>query len=160
MELRVIRIEKPDDVNVIVGQSHFIKTVEDLHEALAMVGGGLRFGVAFCEASGPRLIRHSGNDEQMVDLAIRNAQNVGAGHVFVITLTEGYPVSVLNAVKQVPEVCSVFCATANPVSLIVAEDEGARGVLGVIDGGSPSGVESPKDVVARKELLRVIGYKL
>ncbi|MGH9020508.1 MAG: adenosine-specific kinase [Acidimicrobiales bacterium] len=160
MEIHLIRIDKADDVNVIAGQSHFIKTVEDLHEVLAMAGGGLRFGVAFCEASGPRLIRRSGNDPDLVDMATRAAQSVAAGHLFVIMLRDGFPVSVLNAVKQVPEVCTVFCATANPVSLIVVEDDGARGVAGVIDGESPLGVESAQDEVDRRALLRAIGYKL
>lgn len=159
MELKAVAIEKPEDVNVIVGQSHFIKTVEDLHEALAMAPG-LRFGLAFCESSGPRLVRRSGNDEELIELAVRNALNVAAGHVFFIMLRDGFPVSVLNAIKQVPEVCTVFCATANPATLIVAEHDGARGVLGVLDGGAPLGVEGPADVAARRELLRVIGYKL
>ena len=160
MELHAVNIDKPDDVNVIIGQSHFIKTVEDLYETLAMAGGTPRFGVAFCEASGPRLIRTSGNDAELVELATSNAERLGAGHVFVIMLRDVFPVNVLNAIKQVPEVCSVFCATANEVSLIVADLDGGRGVLGVIVGAAPLGVETPSDVTARMGLLRTIGYKL
>ncbi len=160
MQLFTIAIEKPEDLNVILGQAHFIKTVEDLHEALAGASPQLRFGIAFCESSGPRLVRHSGNAQDLVDLATRAALALGAGHTFVVFLREGYPVNVLNAVKAVPEVCRVFCATANPVEVIVAETEHGRGVLGVVDGGTPAGVEGDEDVRARKELLRRIGYKL
>jgi adenosine/AMP kinase len=160
VELIIVPIDKPDDMNVIVGQSHFIKTVEDLHEALAGTSPHLRFGIAFCEASGPRLVRCSGNDDRLVELAKANALAIGAGHCFVMFLEDGYPVNVLNAVKQVPEVCAVFCATANPVQLIVAESDLGRGIAGVIDGGSPAGVESAADVADRKALLRAIGYKL
>jgi adenosine/AMP kinase len=160
MELTAVRIEKPDDVNVIVGQSHFIKTVEDLHEALAQSSPALRFGIAFCESSGPRLVRRSGNDPDLVDLATRNAAAVGAGHHFVIALRGGFPVSVLNAVKLVPEVCAIFCATANPVEVLVAVTEGGRGIVGVVDGGAPLGVETDADVADRKALLRRFGYKL
>ncbi len=160
VELKLVPIEKPDDLNVIVGQAHFIKTVEDLHEALAGSSPHLRFGIAFCESSGPRLVRTSGNDPELVDLAARNALAVGAGHCFVVFLREGYPVNVLNQVKQVPEVCRIFCATANPLEIVVAETERGRAVLGVVDGGSPLGVETEDDVRARKQLLRQIGYKL
>ena len=159
MEITTVAFDKPDDLNVIVGQSHFIKTVEDLHEACFNVPG-LRFGIAFNEASGPRLIRRSGNDPALVDVAVRNAQAIGAGHVFVIALDGGFPVNVLNAVKAVPEVCRIFCASANPVEVVVGETEGGRGVLGVIDGAPPLGVESERDEAERKELLRAIGYKL
>jgi len=160
MELHAVPLEKPEDLNVIVGQSHFIKTVEDVHEALAGSSPHLRFGVAFCEASGPCLIRRSGNDEELVGLAVQSAEAIGAGHVFVVFLRDGYPVNVLNALKQVPEVCSIFCATANPVEIVVAETELGRGVVGVVDGSSPAGVESESDVADRKGLLRMIGYKL
>ncbi len=160
MELESVAIHNPDDLNVIVGQAHFIKTVEDLHEALAGASPHLQFGIAFCESSGPRLVRHSGNAADLVDLATRAALAIGAGHTFVVFLREGYPVNVLNAVKAVPEVCRVFCATANPVEVIVAETAHGRGVLGVVDGGTPAGVEQDEDVRARKELLRRIGYKL
>ena len=160
MELLTVRIEKPDDLNLILGQSHFVKTVEDLHEALAGSSPHLRFGIAFCESSGPRLVRRSGNDPELVELATRNALAIGAGHSFIVFLREGYPVNVLNQVKQVPEVCRVYCATANPVEVIVAETPQGRGILGVVDGGSPLGVETEDDVAARRDLLRKIGYKL
>jgi adenosine/AMP kinase len=160
MDLHVVAVDKPADMNVIVGQSHFIKTVEDLHEALAGTSPHLRFGVAFCEASGPRLVRRSGNDEALVDLAVRAATAIAAGHVFVVFLAEGYPVNVLNQIKQVPEVCRVFCATANPLQVLVAETDAGRGVVGVIDGEPPLGVETDDDVNDRKQLLRTIGYKL
>ncbi len=160
MQLSTVPIEKPEDVNLILGQAHFIKTVEDLHEALAGASPQLRFGVAFCESSGPRLVRRSGNDPALVELATRAALAVGAGHSFVVFLREGYPVNVLNQVKSVPEVCRVYCATANPVQVVVAETEQGRGILGVVDGGTPLGVEREEDVRDRKELLRRIGYKL
>lgn len=155
-----MRIDKPDDLNVVIGQSHFIKTVEDLHEALVGVGPHLRFGLAFCEASGPRLVRHSGNDDSLVELATKNAAALGAGHSFIVFLREGYPVNVLNAIQQVPEVCGIFCATANPVEVLIAETELGRGIVGVIDGSAPLGVETADDQAARKQLLRQIGYKL
>jgi len=160
MELTAVPIERPDDLNVIVGQAHFIKTVEDLHEALAGASPHLRFGIAFCEASGPRLIRRSGNDEDLVALAVRNAEAVGAGHSFIVFLRDGFPVNVLNALKLVPEVCTIFCATANPVEIIVIETELGRGVIGVVDGLVPTGVETPIDETDRKALLRQMGYKL
>jgi adenosine/AMP kinase len=160
MELTAVRIEKPDDVNLILGQSHFIKTVEDLHEALAGSSPHLRFGVAFCESSGPRLVRRTGNDDALVELATRIATSIGAGHSFVVVLREGYPVNVLNAVKAVPEVCRIYCATANPLEVIVAGTEQGRGILGVIDGHAPLGVEGEEDVRSRKQLLRTFGYKL
>jgi adenosine/AMP kinase len=159
VEVTTVRFDKPDDLNVIVGQSHFIKTVEDLHEACVNVPG-LRFGIAFNEASGPRLVRRSGNERGLIDVAVRNAQTIGAGHVFVIALDGGFPVNVLNAIKAVPEVCRIFCATANPLEIVVAQTEGGRGVLGVIDGAPPLGVESDDDEAERKELLRRFGYKL
>ncbi|MFI5034736.1 MAG: adenosine-specific kinase [Acidimicrobiales bacterium] len=160
MELSSVPIEMPEGLNVIVGQSHFIKTVEDIHEALAGASPHLRFGLAFCEASGPRLVRRSGNAEDLVELAARNAEAIGAGHVFVVFLRDGYPVNVLNALKQVPEVCTVYCATANPLEVLVAQTDQGRGIIGVIDGASPAGVETPGDELDRKQLLRQIGYKL
>lgn len=161
MQLTTVKIDKPDNVNFILGQSHFIKTVEDIHEAMVTAVPGIRFGLAFCEASGARLIRFSGTDEAMIALATRNAQDIAAGHTFIVFLAEGfYPINVLNAVKAVPEVCRIYCATANPTEVIVAESEQGRGVLGVIDGYSPKGVEAAEDVAWRKDLLRRIGYKL
>ncbi|HEX6331382.1 MAG TPA: adenosine-specific kinase [Actinomycetota bacterium] len=159
MDVTTVRFEKPEDVNVVVGQAHFIKTVEDLHEACVHVPG-LRFGIAFNEASGPCLVRRTGNDPELTDLAVRNAEAIGAGHVFVIALREGFPISVLNAVKAVPEVCRVFCATANPLEVVVGQTEMGRGVLGIVDGSSPLGVETDADEAERKELLRRFGYKL
>ncbi|MBK9696429.1 MAG: adenosine-specific kinase [Propionibacteriaceae bacterium] len=156
----VVPIEKPDDVNVVIGQAHFIKTVDDLHEALAGVSPSLRFGVAFCEASGPRLVRRSGNDPELVDLATRNASALAAGHCFVIFLRDGFPLNVLNPVKAVAEVCAIFCATANPVDVLVAVTARGRGIVGVVDGEPPLGVETDADVVERRSLLRAIGYKL
>lgn len=159
MELSLVEIEKPEDLNLVLGQAHFIKTVDDLHETLAGSSPHLRFGVAFCESSGPRLVRRSGNDPELVDLAVRNLQAIGVGHAFLIFLREGFPVNVLNQLKQVPEVCRIFCATANPVEVIVAETERGRGVLGVVDGGTPLGVETDEDVAERRALLRRLGYK-
>jgi len=156
----VVAVEKPDDVNVIVGQAHFIKTVEDLHEALVGVSPHLRFGIAFCEASGPCLVRRSGNDAELTELATRNALAIGAGHSFVVLLREGFPVNVLNPLKSVPEVCTVLCATANPVEILVAVTSRGRGIAGVIDGSPPAGVEQDSDVADRRALLRAIGYKL
>lgn len=153
-------VDKPDDLNVVIGQAHFIKTADDLHEAMVGVSPSLRFGLAFCEASGPRLVRRSGNDPELVELAVRNALAIGAGHVFVIFLRDGFPVNVLNPIKGVPEVCSIYCATANPVDVLVAVTLLGRGIVGVVDGQSPLGVESDDDVVARRDLLRAIGYKL
>lgn len=156
----VVPIDKPDDVNVVIGQAHFIKTVDDLHEALVGVSPSLRFGVAFCEASGQRLIRRSGNDPELVDLATRNASAIAAGHTFVILLRNGFPLNVLNPVKAVPEVCTIFCATANPVDILVAVTARGRGIVGVVDGQPPIGVETHADVSDRRALLRAIGYKL
>ena len=160
VSFEVVSLEKPEDVNVIVGQAHFIKTVEDLHEALAGVSASLRFGVAFCEASGARLVRRSGNDAELTGLAVRNAEAIAAGHSFVIMLRDGFPVNVMNQVKAVPEVCTVFCATANPVAILVAAAGDGRGIAGVIDGLPPAGVETDTDVAARHRLLREFGYKL
>jgi uncharacterized protein len=160
VSFEMVSLEKPEDVNVIVGQAHFIKTVEDLHEALAGVSASLRFGVAFCEASGARLVRRSGNDAELTSLAVRNAEAIAAGHSFVIMLRDGFPVNVMNQVKAVPEVCTVFCATANPVAILVAAAGDGRGIAGVIDGLPPVGVETDTDVAARHRLLREFGYKL
>ncbi|WIY00524.1 adenosine-specific kinase [Amycolatopsis mongoliensis] len=160
MELTAVTIDKPEDLNVVLGQAHFIKTVEDLHEALAGTGPHLRFGLAFCEASGPRLVRCSGNDPELVELATKNAAAIGAGHAFVVFLREGYPVNVLNAIKQVPEVCGIFCATANPVDVLVATTALGRGIVGVVDGPVPLGTENEDDRAERRALLRRIGYKL
>lgn len=160
VELLVVPVDNPGQLNLVLGQSHFIKTVEDLHEALAGASPQIRFGLAFCESSGPRLVRRSGNDEDLVELATKNALQIGAGHSFIVFLREAFPVNVLNAVKQVPEVCHIYCATANPLSVIVAVTGTGRGILGVIDGGAPVGVESDQDVAERKSLLRSIGYKL
>jgi adenosine/AMP kinase len=160
MELLTVQIDKPDEVNMILGQSHFIKTVEDLHEALTSCVGGIKFGLAFCEASGPCLVRASGTDPELTDLATRNAFNLSAGHIFVILLRNAFPINVLNAVKNVPEVCHIFCATANPVEVIVAETEQGRGILGVVDGFTSKGIETDKDIEERKGLLRRFGYKL
>ncbi|BAX94879.1 adenosine-specific kinase [Mycobacterium shigaense] len=156
----VVGVDKPEGVNVIIGQAHFIKTVEDLHEALAGVSATLRFGLAFCEASGPRLVRHSGNDPELIELATNTARAIAAGHSFVIFLREGFPVNVLNPVKAVPEVCGIYCATANPVDVIVAVTPRGRGIVGVVDGQTPVGVETDRDVSERHDLLRAIGYKL
>ncbi len=160
LRLQTVPVEKPEDVNLILGQAHFIKTVEDLYEALACSSPHLRFGLAFCESSGPRLVRRAGNDDDLVQLAVTNILAVGAGHSFIVFLREGYPVNVLNTVKSVPEVCRIFCATANPVEVVVGETDQGRAILGVVDGGSPLGVESEEDAAARYELLRRIGYKL
>lgn len=161
METTTVLIERPETVSVILGQSHFIKTVEDIHEAMVNAVPGIRFGVAFCEASGDRLVRKSGTDEELVTLAARNALAVGAGHSFVLLLGDGfYPINVLSALRAVPEVCTIFCATANPVAAIVVETEAGRGIAGVIDGAPPVGVEDDGQVAARKDLLRRFGYKL
>jgi hypothetical protein len=161
MNLITVKIEKPESINFILGQSHFIKTVEDIHETLVSAVPGIKFGLAFCEASGKCLIRWSGTDEAMGELARKHAQAIGAGHSFIIFLGEGYyPINVLNAVKSVPEVCRIFCATANPVEVVVAETDLGRGILGVVDGSSPLGIEAEEDIAWRKGFLRTIGYKL
>ncbi|MGV8074978.1 MAG: adenosine-specific kinase [Syntrophobacteraceae bacterium] len=161
MQIITVRIEKPDDTNFILGQTHFIKSVEDIHEALVSAVPGIKFGLAFCEASGKCLVRWSGTDAGMVELAKKNATAVGAGHSFIIFLGDGfYPLNILNTVKMVPEVCSIFCATANPTEVIIAETAQGRGILGVVDGSSPKGVEDEEEINWRKNLLRQIGYKL
>ena len=160
MQFKLVEMEIPDGANIILGQTHFIKTAEDLYEAMVISSPGIRFGIAFCEASGPCLVRAEGNDEELKAVAIKNASALAAGHTFVILLKEAFPVNVLNAVKNCPEVCSIFCATANPVEVIVLETEQGRGVMGVIDGFKSKGVEREPDRSARKDLLRKIGYKL
>ena len=159
MELKSVPLEIPEGGNIILGQTHFIKSVEDLYEALVNTVPQMKFGIAFNEASGPCLTRVDGNDEALKAMAARNATAVGAGHTFVITMRDGYPINVLGRVKDVPEVCSIFCATANPVAAIVVENEQGRGVVGVIDGASPKGVETAEDAVKRRDFLRKIGYK-
>lgn len=159
MDLTSVRLEIPEGANLILGQTHFIKSVEDLYEALVNTVPNIKFGIAFNEASGPCLTRLEGNDEYLRSVAARNATAIGAGHIFVIVMRDGYPINVLGRIKEVPEVCSIFCATANPVEVVVAQGEQGRGVLGVIDGASPEGIESEDDARARHEFLRKIGYK-
>ncbi|MDH7516490.1 MAG: adenosine-specific kinase [Bacteroidota bacterium] len=159
MDVTLVRVEKPEDVNVILGQSHFIKTVEDLYEAIVQTNPAIRFGIGFCEASGKRLVRWAGNDEEMIDFAKRNAWDIGAGHSFIVFLRNGFPINVLNAIKALPEVVGIFCATANPVDVLVAERGEGRGIIGVIDGARPLGIEDTEDVEERKLFLRKIGYK-
>ena len=161
MDLLNVEIQKPEAINFILGQSHFIKTVEDLHEALVTSVPNIKFGLAFCEASGNCLIRWSGNDDVLIDLAKKNAQAIGAGHSFIIFLGEGFfPINVLNQIKMVPEVCQIFCATANPTSVILMEVDDGRGILGVVDGSRPKGIEGQEDINWRKDFLRMIGYKI
>jgi len=161
MELTTVRIEKPDDINFVLGQSHFIKTVEDIHEALVQAVPGIKFGLAFCESSGATLVRWTGTDEAMIELAKLNAQALAAGHSFILFLGPGFfPVNILNSLKMVPEVCRIYCATANPVEVVMAETEQGRGILGVIDGAKTVGVEKDEDIAWRKDFLRKIGYKL
>jgi uncharacterized protein len=159
LEMKAIRMEFPTDANIIVGQSHFIKTVEDLYEAVATTVPQAKFGLAFNESSGACLTRSEGNDQALREIAIRNAQALGSGHTFVLVLQNAFPISVLSAIRNVPEVCTIFCATANPVEIVVARSEQGQGVLGVIDGSSPKGVEGPTDATGRHDLLRKIGYK-
>jgi adenosine/AMP kinase len=161
MELKIVPIEKPETINFVLGQTHFIKSVEDIHEAMVTHVPGIKFGLAFCEASGKCLIRWTGTDDEMIELAKKNASAIGAGHAFILFLDEGfYPINVLNALKMVPEVCRIFCATANPTQVLVAETDQGRGVLGVVDGFSPKGIEGEEDIAWRKDFLRMIGYKL
>jgi adenosine/AMP kinase len=159
MQLNTVRIDKPDSVNFILGQAHFIKTVEDLHEALVGAVPGIEFGLAFCEASGPSLVRYSGTAPDLVELAKKNALALSAGHTFIIFLGNAFPVNVLNAIKAVPEVCHIFCATANAVEVILAETERGRGILGVVDGEKPRGIETEQDIAERQALIRRFGYK-
>ena len=161
MELTTVSIEKPDDINFVLGQSHFIKTVEDIHETLVQAVPGIKFGLAFCESSGATLVRWTGTDEAMIELAKLNGQALAAGHSFILFLGPGFfPVNILNSLKMVPEVCRIYCATANPVEVVIAETEQGRGILGVIDGAKTVGVEKDEDIAWRKDFLRKIGYKL
>lgn len=160
MELKLVKIEKPADCNVILGQSHFIKTIEDIHEQMVGSCPSVKFGAAFCESSGPCLVRVTGNDEELKQLASKNASKISAGHSFIIFMKNAYPINVLNAIKSIPEVCSIYCATANDAEVVIAESEQGRGILGVIDGLKSKGIEKPEDVKKRKEFLRQIGYKL
>ena len=159
MELKTVKMEFPAEANIIIGQTHFIKTAEDLYEIMVTNVPGIKFGIAFNEASGPCLIRAEGNDEELKSLAIKNVKAIGAGHAFIVILKDAFPINVLNAIKNCPEICSIFCATSNPVEVIIAETDLGRGVLGVIDGNSPKGIETDKDVKERKDFLRMIGYK-
>lgn len=159
MDLKAVRLEVPENANLILGHSHFIKTVEDLYEAIVNTAPGMKFGIAFNEASGPCLIRSDGYDATLRENAVRNAQAVGAGHLFVISLRDGFPINITGRINQVPEVCRIFCATANPLEVIVAETEQGRAVLGVVDGSSPLGIETAADAQARHGFLRMIGYK-
>ena len=160
LELRLVEIQKPEDVNLILGQSHFIKTVEDLYEVLIGSAVGIKFGFAFCESSGACLVRSEGNDAELKKLAQDNAMEIGAGHSFIIFLRNAYPINVLNAIKNISEVCRIFCASANPVEVVVVQTDMGRGILGVVDGSSPKGFEASEDISWRKDLLRKIGYKL
>jgi hypothetical protein len=159
LKLEAVRFDLPEGANLVIGQSHFIKTAEDLYEALVNTVPGIKFGVAFSEASGPCLIRAEGNDDELIQSAIRNAGNIGAGHTFVVLMKNAFPINVLGRIKDVPEVCTVFCASANPVEVLVAQSEQGRGIIGVIDGSSPKGCEGAEDRAARHSFLRKIGYK-
>src|SRR5579872_5484305 len=159
MELKTVKIEKPADMNLILGQSHFIKTVEDLYEAIVQTAPQMKFGIGFCESSGPALVRYAGNDPKLIELASRNALALSCGHAFIIFMEGGFPINILNTIKSVPEVCQIFCATANPVQVIVAESEQGRGILGIIDGVRTRGLENDADIATRKDFLRKIGYK-
>lgn len=160
MEFITVRIEKPEATNFILGQSHFIKTVEDIHEAIVQTNSQMKFGVGFCESSGPALVRWSGNDQALIELAKKNAVNLSCGHCFILFMEQGFPVNILNVIKNIPEVCHVYCATANPVEVIVAESVQGRGIMGVIDGVRTKGIETEQDIKIRKDFLRKIGYKL
>lgn len=160
MELKLVNIEKPADINFIFGQSHFIKTIEDLHETLISSVPDIKFGIAFCEASGPKLVRISGNDTELIKMAQDNALKIGAGHSFIIFIKNAYPINLLPAIKSIPEVCNIFCATANPTQVIVAETSQGNAILGVVDGEAPAGVENGQEIKNRKDFLRKIGYKL
>lgn len=162
LSIKVIQIERPDkfDLNIIIGMSHFIKTVEDIHESIANVNPKIKFGLAFCEASGPRLIRTAGTDKKLVELAVKNAKAIGVGHSFVLILDETFPVNIMQSLRTVPEIVNIYCATSNPVQVVVGESKQGKGILGVIDGGAPLGVETEKDIEDRKKLLReILGYK-
>jgi len=159
MELQLVDISKPEDLNFILGHSHFIKTVEDVYEVIIQSVPGVKFGIAFCEASQDRLVRWTGNDDKMIELAQKNALNIGAGHTFIVFLQGAFPINVLNAIKMVPEVCRIFCATANPVQVVIGQSDNGRAILGVVDGQTPLGLETEQDITVRKNFLRKIGYK-
>jgi adenosine/AMP kinase len=160
MEIKLVEIEKPADMNFILGQSHFIKTVEDLYEIIVSTNPAMKFGIAFCESSGPALVRYIGNEQTLIELAQKNAMKLSCGHSFIIFMEGGFPINILNCVKNVPEVCNIFCATSNPTEVIVAESAQGRGIMGVIDGLKSKGIETESDILHRKEFLRKIGYKL
>lgn len=160
MTLKTISLQKPDDVNLILGHTHFIKSVEDLYEAVVQTAPAMKFGIAFSEASGPALVRYVGNDEELIELARTHVLEIAAGHTFLIAMRNGFPINILNAVKMVPEVCRIFCATANPLEVVVGESAQGRAVLGVVDGVPPKGIETEQDIADRKSFLRKIGYKL
>jgi len=160
MEIKTVKIEKPETTNFILGQSHFIKTVEDIHEAIVQTNSQIKFGVGFCESSGPALVRWSGNDAALINLAQKNAMALACGHCFILFMENGFPVNILNIVKNIPEVCTIYCATANQVEVIIADSEQGRGIMGVIDGARTKGIETEADIKGRKEFLRKIGYKL
>ncbi|MFQ5754226.1 MAG: adenosine-specific kinase [bacterium] len=160
MQLQTVKVENPNNINMVMGQSHFIKTVEDIHEALVGTIPGIKFGLAFNESSGPRLVRHSGTDDALIELAKKNAGKIAAGHLFILFMENAFPINVMKALKAVPEICTIYCATSNPVEVILAETEQGRGVLGLIDGYSPLGEEQVEDIKERKSFLRKIGYKL
>jgi adenosine/AMP kinase len=160
VKLKAVKINRPEGMNIILGQCHFIKTIEDLHEAISGGVPSAKFGIAFAESSGPCLIRRSGNDPELIDLAVKNMSNIAAGHTFIIMLRNLYPINILNSIKNVPEVCNIYCATANPVEVILAENNLGKGIMGVIDGSSPKGIEDEKEIAERKSLLRKLGYKL
>jgi len=160
MNISAVHIDKPEELNFILGQSHFIKTVEDIYEAVVQTNPQMKFGLAFCEASGPALVRWAGNDQALVDLAKKNALALSCGHCFILFIENGFPVNILNPIKNIPEVCHIFCATANPTDVLIVESEQGRGIIGVIDGLRSKGIETDKDVQDRKALLRTIGYKL
>lgn len=160
MELKIVKIEKPEATNFILGQSHFIKTVEDIYEAIVSTVPQMKFGLGFCESSGPALVRWVGNDQALIDLATKNALNLACGHCFILFMENAFPVNILNTMKNIPEVCHIYCATANPLEVIIAETEQGRGILGVIDGLKTKGIETENDIKIRKEFLRKIGYKM
>ncbi len=159
MDIKTVKIEKPDELNLILGHSHFIKTVEDIYETMVNTVPGAKFGLAFCESSGPCLVRYSGTDDDLVELAKKNAYALSAGHCFILLMKDMFPINVLNAIKNVPEVCRIFCATANPVEVLIAETEQGRGIIGVVDGFKTKGIETEADIKGRKDFLRMIGYK-
>lgn len=160
MDIDKITIENPDYLNFILGQSHFIKTVEDIQEALVQTIPNIKFGLAFCEASGPCLIRFAGTDDELIDLAKKNASHIGAGHSFIIFLRDAFPINIMNSLRNVPEICRIFCATANPTEVLIVQTDLGRGIIGIIDGSSPKGIETDEDQIIRKKFLRKIGYKI